>query len=50
MGVGGISIGRFLLKMFENLLNHLGIFDAGNDIDLTSAALADFNVPQGTLS
>jgi hypothetical protein len=36
--------------MGEYLLDHFGIFDAGNDLHSTAAVLAGFDVPQGTLS
>ena len=41
---GGISLGRFLLKVFKDQLNHLGIFDAGNDFDLATAVFTDLNI------
>ncbi|MFT6909146.1 MAG: hypothetical protein ACJAS1_005857 [Oleiphilaceae bacterium] len=30
--------------MFENLLNNLGIFDAGNDFEPTATVLTNFDV------
>ena len=41
---GSIPLGCFLLKMLENLLDYLRIFDTGNDFDLTAAVFADFDV------
>ena len=42
--LGGTRLGRFLLKVLENLLNDLGVLDTGNDFDLTAAVFADFDV------
>jgi hypothetical protein len=36
--------------MGEYLLNHFGIFDAGNDLHGTAAVLAGGDMPQGTFS
>ena len=44
MLLGGIRLGRFLLKVLENLLNDLGVLDAGNDLDVTAAVFADLNI------
>jgi hypothetical protein len=41
---GGISIGRFLLEVFKHQLNHLGVFDAGNDVDLATAVFKGLNI------
>lgn len=42
--LGSIRRACFLLEVFEYLLNNLGIFDAGNDFDLPTAVLADFDI------
>jgi hypothetical protein len=36
--LGGIRLGCFLLQVLENLLDYLGILNAGNDFDLTATA------------
>ena len=41
---GGICFGRFVLKMIENLLNDLGVLNAGNDFDLSAAVFTDLDV------
>ena len=38
---GGISLGRLLLEVLKY---QLGIFDAGNDFDWTTAVFTDLNV------
>jgi hypothetical protein len=38
------------LQMGEYLLNHFGIFDAGNDLHGTATVLAGGDMPQGTFS
>ena len=42
--MGGIAVGRFLLKVFEDLLNDRWVFNAGNDFDVTPAVLTDFDI------
>jgi hypothetical protein len=42
--LGSIRRASFLLEVFKYLLNHLGIFDAGNDFDLPTAVFADFDI------
>ena len=44
MLLGGIRLGRSLLQVLENLLNDFRIFDAGNDLNLTAAVFADFDI------
>ena len=44
MLLGGIRLGGFLLKVFKNLLNDLGVFDAGNHFDLATTVFADFDI------
>ena len=41
---GSIRLGRFLLQVFKNLLNDLGVLNAGNDFDLTAAVFTDLDV------
>ena len=38
------------LQMGEHLLDHFGIFNAGNDLHGTAAVLAGGDMPQGTFS
>ena len=46
---GGISLGRLLLEVLKDQLNHLGIFDAANDFDLlrqcSQMSISMFKVP-----
>ena len=42
--IGSVGVGRFLLKVFQNLLNYPGIFNTGYDFDLTAAVLTDLNI------
>ena len=37
-------LGGFLLQVPENLLNDLGVLDAGNHFDLTAAVFTDFDI------
>ena len=40
----GIRLGCFLFKMPEDLLNHFGVFNAGNNLDLTTTVFAHFDI------
>ena len=40
----GISLGAFWLRCFKDQLNHLGIFEAGNDFDLATAVFKDLDI------
>ena len=41
---GRITLGRFVLKVLENLLNDLGVFDAGNDLDVTATIFTNLDI------
>ncbi len=44
MLLGSVRLSRFLLKVLEDQLYHLWIFNTGNDLNFAAAVLTDLNI------
>jgi hypothetical protein len=40
VGIGGSSIGLLLFQVFEDVLDHRWVFNAGDDFDVAATVLA----------